>query len=321
MDTYIKRLFLRLKERGYQGRIVSVKHLAELKDEIIERCNEGLFDEEFYRLRLAFFDFKIPATLPNVKSIVIVAVPRPQAQATFTFDRKKKALILPPTYVAYQRTTNRVAEFLAEILRGKGYRIAGTALPLKLLAVRSGLAEYGMNNITYVSGMGSFLQLVAFYSDLPCADDEWRKPQMMRLCERCQACRRACPTSAISSDRFLIHAERCISYHNERKGQVPFPSWIDPSWHNCLYGCFHCQRVCPVDKPFLNWVVEKEEFSQDETELLLKGKFLNRLPNLTLEKLRNLDLADAGSLDNLPRNLGVFLGPTSTAVAWQPNSI
>jgi len=67
--------------------------------------------------------------------------------------------------------------------------------------------------------------------------------------------------------------------------------------------------------------VEKEEFSQEETELLLKGKFLNRLPNLTLEKLRNLDLADADSLDNLPRNLGVFLGPTSTAVAWQPNPI
>jgi epoxyqueuosine reductase len=289
---------------------VAVQHLDELQKEIEKRFIEGLFDEEFYRLRLSFFDFKAPVTLQDAKSIIVVAVPRPQAQATFTFGGKKKTLILPPTYVAYQQTTNRVAEFLTGILE-KGFRIARTALPLKLLAVRSGLAEYGMNNITYVSGMGSFLQLAAFYSDLPCREDTWRQAQMMKQCENCQACRRSCPTGAISTDRFLLHAERCITYRNERKGDVPFPAWIDPSWHNCLYGCLHCQRVCPEDKGYLNWIVEKEEFSQEETELLLKGQSLNHLPSLTLEKLKNLDLADPDSLDNLPRNLRVFFGPKS----------
>jgi hypothetical protein len=76
-----------------------------------------------------------------------------------------------------------------------------------------------------------------------------------------------------------------------------------------------------VDKPFLNWVVEKEEFSPEETDLLLKGQSLDRLPSSTLEKLKNLDLADPDSLDNLPRNLRVFFGPASTAHAWQPASI
>jgi epoxyqueuosine reductase len=321
MDAHTEKLLLRLAEHGNQGRIVSIQHLSELKDEIIERFNEGLLDEEFYLLRLSFYDFKAPATLPDAESIIVVAVPRPQAQATFTFKGKKKALILPPTYVAYQRTINSVGEFLTGILKHKGYKTARTALPLKLLAVRSGLAEYGMNNITYVSGMGSFHQLVAFYSDLPCSEDTWRQAQMMKQCENCQACRRACPTGAISSDRFLLHAERCISYRNERKGDVPFPAWIDPSWHNCLYGCLHCQRVCPVDKPFLNWVVEKEEFSPEETSLLLKGQSLDRLPRSTLEKLKNLDLADPDSLDNLPRNLRVFFGPASPAHAWQPASV
>jgi epoxyqueuosine reductase len=310
MDAYSEELLFHLAEHGYQGRIVAVQHLDELQKEIEKRFIEGLFDEEFYRLRLSFFDFKAPETLPDAKSIIVVAVPRPQAQATFTFEGKKKTLILPPTYVAYQQTTNRVAEFLTGILE-KGFRIARTALPLKLLAVRSGLAEYGMNNITYVSGMGSFLQLAAFYSDLPCREDTWRQAQMMKQCENCQACRRSCPTGAISTDRFLLHAERCIAYRNERKGDVPFPAWIDPSWHNCLYGCLHCQRVCPEDKGYLNWIVEKEEFSQEETELLLKGQSLNHLPSLTLEKLKNLDLADPDSLDNLPRNLRVFFGPKS----------
>jgi len=162
--------------------------------------------------------------------------------------------------------------------------------------------------------MGSFFQLVAVYSDMPCREDTWREARMMKQCENCQACQRSCPTGAISSDRFLLHAERCIAFLNERKGDVPFPSWMDPSWHNCLYGCLHCQRVCPEDRRFLNWVVEKEEFSPDETELLLKGQSLDHLPSATLEKLKNLDLADPESLDNLPRNLRVFFNRPNATV-------
>jgi epoxyqueuosine reductase len=273
----------------------------------VGRFNQGLFDEEFYKLRLTFFDFKAPEALPHAKSIVVVAVPRPQAQVTFTYGGKKKVLILPPTYVAYEQTTNHVTEFLTKILKRRGYCTARTALPLKLLAVRSGLSEYGRNNITYISGVGSFFQLVAVYSDMPCLEDTWREAQMMKRCENCQACRLSCPTGAISSARFLLHAERCIAFRNERKGDVPFPEWIDPSWHNCLYGCLFCQRACPEDKRFLNWFGEREEFSQRETELLLGGQLLNHLPSVTLKKLKNLDLADPDSLDNLPRNLSVFL--------------
>lgn len=307
-DATRDELFVHLAKQGYQGRIVSVRHLSELKEEIEKRFNQGQFDEEFCRSRLAFYDFRVPEALPNAESITVVAVPRPQAQATFTFEGERKTLILPPTYVAYQQTTDRVAEFLTGILTEKGYNIARTALPLKLLAVRSGLAEYGRNNITYVSGMGSFLQLVAVYSDLPCLEDTWRETRMMERCENCQACSLSCPTGAISSGRFLLHAERCIVFHNEKKGDVPFPAWIDPSWHNCLYGCLHCQRACPEDKRFLNWIGEKEEFSQEETELLLRGRLFGGLPSATVKKLKNLDLADPDSLDNLPRNLRVFFG-------------
>ena len=306
VDTYTEELLRNLAEHGYQGRIVSIQHLPELEEEIRGRFNQGLFDKEFYQQRLAFFRFEVPETLPNAKSIIIVAVPRPQAQATFTFKSRMKTLILPPTYVAYERAINRVADFLTEILRERGHKIARTTLPLKILAVRSGLAEYGRNNITYISNMGSFYQLVAFYSDLPCRKDTWREARMMERCEKCQACLRCCPTGAISSDRFLLHGERCISFLNERKGDVPFPSWIDPSWHNCLYGCLHCQRVCPEDKRFMSWIVEKEEFSQEETELLLKGQQIGHLPSALLEKLKNLDLSDSDSLGSLSRNLRVF---------------
>ena len=307
----VKELFLQLTERGYQGRIVSIQHLHDLQEEIEGRYREGLFDKEFYQERLAWFNFQISESLLEAKSMIVVAVPRPQSQAIFTYNGETHALALPPTYVAYEKTTKRIECLLAEILGTEGYRIARAALPLKLLAVRSGLGEYGRNNICYVPGMGSFLQLVAVYSDLPCPEDSWREVQMMKRCQRCQACRQFCPTGAIPSDRFLLRAERCIVFHNEKKGDGPFPVWIDPSWHNCLYGCFHCQRVCPEDRKFLQWVEETEEFSEEETALLLEGVARDRLPATTVRKLERLDMNELREdLNSLPRNLGVFFRKT-----------
>jgi len=297
-------LLLHLVQLGYKARVASIRHLPELKADMERWRSQGALDEQFLKERLASFDFRIPKALPKARSMIVIAVPRPQAQAVFTWKGGKKALILPPTYVAYKQTTKKVADLLAEFLEPRRYRIAPTALPLKLLAVRSGLGQYGRNNICYVPGMGSFLQLVAVYSDLPSQRDSWRKAQIMERCRRCHACQRSCPTGAIPSDRFLLRAERCIVFHNERKADTPFPAWIDPSWHNCLLGCLHCQRVCPEDRDFLQWIEEKEEFSQQETDLLLKGTARDELPAATAVKLAHLDLID--DLELLPRNLGVF---------------
>jgi epoxyqueuosine reductase len=179
-----------------------------------------------------------------------------------------------------------------------------TALPLKLLAVRSGLGRYGRNNICYVSGMGSFLQLVAIYSDVPCEEDGWQEVMMMNNCEGRELCRRACPTGAIPSDRFLLRAERCLTYYNEKSGTIPFPSWMDSSWYNCIVGCIHCQRVCPQNKKFIGWIGKEEEFSEEETALILEGTQREKLSATTIKKLENLDLVDY--LDSLPRNLRGF---------------
>jgi epoxyqueuosine reductase len=300
-----KELLLRLREHSCKGRIVSVEHVRDLQEEIEGRYERGLLDKEFYQERLAYFDFHIPPKdLPEAKSLLVVAVPRPQSQAVFTWSGESKALTIPPTYVANERTRRRIRDVLAEILAPRGYRLTPTALPLKLLATHSGLGVYGKNNICYVPGMGSFLQLVAFYSDLPCWKDRWQEAQMMKYCNNCCACRQVCPAGAISPDRFILHAERCIVFHNERKGDIPFPAWIEPSWHNCLVGCMHCQRVCPQNRKFLQRFGEKEEFSEEETRLLLGEIARDRLLAATVTKLKDLDLYD--DIDILQRNLGIF---------------
>jgi len=79
---------------------------------------------------------------------------------------------------------------------------------------------------------------------------------------------------------------------------------MDTSWHNCIVGCMHCQRVCPQNKEVIQWTGEEEEFSEEETALLLEGVPHDKLAGTTLRKLERLSLVDY--LDSLPRNLGVF---------------
>ncbi|MGQ9584936.1 MAG: 4Fe-4S double cluster binding domain-containing protein [Anaerolineae bacterium] len=125
----------------------------------------------------------------------------------------------------------------------------------------------------------------------------------MGSCRNCSACLRHCPAGAIPSDRFLLRAERCVTFHNESSRD--FPDWLHPSWHRCLVGCLRCQEVCPANKEVLHWVVEGGKFSQKETVLLLQGTALDRLPSETARRLEQADLVDL--LDVLPRNLYLLL--------------
>ena len=176
-------------------------------------------------------------------------------------------------------------------------------MPLKILAVRSGLAKYGRNNICYVTGMGSFLQLVTFFSEIPCSETLERS-KIMELCKSCDLCQRACPTHAISKKRFLLFAEKCITFHNERDGSYAFPDWIERKWHNSIIGCMHCQTVCPANKNLKKKIGIEEYFSEEETKALLNNPKKGDLSNSTLEKLKRLNLADY--LSSISRNLEVF---------------
>jgi epoxyqueuosine reductase len=296
----------RLQGRGHRSGVLSAERLVDLQQDIEARHRNGLFDQEFYGERLTSFEFQPPDSLPEGASIIVVAIPDPQVQITFTWRGERVPAIVPPTYLHSREVDKRVEDAAAEILSPGGYRVAQANLPKKLTAVRTGLAAYGRNNVTYVPDMGSFHRLVVLWSDLPSEEDNWHDLLMMDACQKCQACQRACPTDAIAPDRFLLRAERCLTFLNEKPPEVPFPEWVDPAWHNCLVGCLHCQRVCPENKAVRNWVVGDEVLSEEETALVLEGTAPEHLPPNTKEKLERLDLIDP--LDVLPRNLSALLG-------------
>jgi epoxyqueuosine reductase len=279
--------------------------LPELQRGIESRRIEGQFDKEFADKYLPSFQFMPPEQLKDAKSIIVVAMPRPPTKAIFNWNGKKQSFILPPTYTAYDEKRLQIERLVQETVGVEGYRIATPRLPLKLLASHSGLVEYGRNNITYVQGMGSFMRLTAVYSDAPCESDDWQETKIMTACQDCNKCQKACPTGAISTDRFLLHAEKCLTYHNEKEANIPFPQWIKPEWHNCIVGCIRCQAACPENIPFLKTIGETAEFTEEETILLLKAIPAEKLPNETLAKMRLLSLTDY--YKELPRNLGALL--------------
>jgi epoxyqueuosine reductase len=299
-----KELLAQLAEWGYQGRIVPIQHVGDLQREFERHVRQGPIDRELYQTYLAGFAFSPPDSLPEAQSIIVVGVPEPRISITFHCNGERVQAMVPPTY-GERKKDRRLRQVLRQALEPLGYRMAEATLPKKLLAVCSGLAAYGKNNITYVPGMGSFHGLVAVYSDLPAPEDNWRRPQALESCRNCSACRHHCPAGAITSERFLLHAERCITFHNEKPVDVPFPAWMDPSWHNCLMGCLHCQRVCPENSAVWPWVEEGAEFSGEETALLLGGTPFDQLPGATAEKLERLDLE--AFVDILPRNLNALL--------------
>jgi epoxyqueuosine reductase len=304
MISTAEKLLRDFQNRGWKGQIVPVKHLTDLREAILGTHERGLFDEEFYQEWLTQFSFEHPEALPSAQSIIVIAVPVPLHQTIFHWQGKRWPLSIPPTYVNYTATTERVRTTVAALLEQEGYGVVKTKLPLKTLAVRSGLAEWGRNNICFVPGMGSFLQLVGCFSDLPCVEDPWREPRLMELCDSCVACMRKCPTGAITRERVLLHAERCLTFHNERDVEIPFPPWIDSAWHNSLIGCMNCQLICPENKAVKTWIEEIGEFSAEETALLMEHIPFDQLPAEMLAKLRNLGINDVQAL---PRNLAAIL--------------
>jgi epoxyqueuosine reductase len=293
-----------LEKRGCYGSVVSTKHLEELGAEIKALHDEhALADAIYTDYGGPIFNPRLPRSLPHAKSIVVVATPQPMLRTTFHHDGNSYQFIVPPTYFDAAKVTWHARSLLKEAFRANSYRFVRAVLPLKLLAVRSGLAFYGKTNVTYVPKYGSFHRLTAFYSDYDCPVDNWQEKKALPLCGKCRACLNACPTGAIHKDRFLIRAERCLTYLNEKASKHNFPEWVDPSSHNALVGCMRCQWACPYDKDLVNSFEDRGEFSEEETAYLLKGKFSGPKAASIEKKLKWLGI----DLSIFPRNLQALL--------------
>ena len=177
-------------------------------------------------------------------------------------------------------------------------------MPVKRLAVRGGLCEYGRNNITYCGDWGSFVRLGAYVSDMEPKDYIWRDVVSMASCENCCKCAANCPTKAISPNRFLINCEICLSNLNGADGQ-DIPDWVPASVHNGLYGCYRCQEICPANKDcFEN--IDQIVFDEAETKIMLNSSSYADFPESIRKKLWHYEVPGA-EFACIPRNLALMI--------------
>ncbi len=299
-------LLNKLSSKGIKCKIISCSHLTELKSEYISILQKNNIDTKLYKRYISSLDFKIPEYLPEAQSIIAAAVPSYRSEAGFKFEGKDFRLTIPPTYRGYEDTGEKILNTVCALLKPAGYKALKTNLPQKLLAVHSGLAYYGKNNITYVEDMGSFYQLVSLYSDLPVETDHWHNLRMLERCNKCSACIKVCPAGAINNERFMINAERCITFFNENGYQ--FPEWINPEAHNSLIGCMLCQYNCPENKRVRKIVDNYTEVTEEETQQIINSFQLDELGSSLKIKLLSLDLIYTHTdFANLKRNLLTLL--------------
>lgn len=241
--------------------------VREAQEEIASRRKAGELDDGFFLSELTSV-----ADSPGISdggTVVMVAWPVPAHTIVFDLGDERFEAVLPPTYVRYRA---RFEDIHLDLARHglPGARIEYLAGPLKATAARLGLIRYGRNNIGYAAGLGSYVQLCGFITDasLPVREPALPGPRLLGQCESCSACRSACPTGAISEDRVLLRAEKCLTLANENPGE--WPAWLPSNAHNCLLGCLLCQTVCPAN-PALLVELTGLHFSPAETRWLMES--------------------------------------------------
>lgn len=250
----------------------SVRHLPELRDWLAELDRRhALSSNATFRKYIAGFRFAPPKEMPEARSVILVSTRDRICSVRFHVNGAPRDVLIPSGYVMQGFSGGDIEDRVRhDVLGGRrGQLRQRLRLPLKTVAVRSGLAEYGRNNITFVEGFGSFHGLQGFWTDreLP---DHWRPLRMMRQCRGCSICARACPTGAFSSRHFTIDAGRCLALYNELDD--PFPAWLPARAHHTLIGCLRCQYTCPANRDHIRPVESLGEFTEEETRFLVSGR-------------------------------------------------
>jgi epoxyqueuosine reductase len=301
----IQRVLREVEVAGWRAAIMPFSSRAEARRGIEDRHARGEFDKGFYEERIARWAGESDSEIPNPRSLFAVAVPDRPIRVRFRLQETPLATIVPPTYLHGERSDRAVEERIRKVLAPAGFAVARARGPTKAMLTLSELAQYGRNNLAYVADLGSYHRPVVLVSDLPCEEAPRREPKALPRCSTCKACLAACPTQAIGEDRFLLHAERCLTFWNEKPPDVPFPAWVRPEWHNALVGCLLCQEACPENRPFLESIVEGPSFDEETTQAFLAGAAKKDLPVEVQQTLEEWDLVDF--LDVLPRNLGALV--------------
>ena len=124
-------------------------------------------------------------------------------------------------------------------------------------AARAGIGWIGKNAMLMRRDFGSWFVLGVLATTLELAVD----PPMPDYCGACRRCIEACPAGAITHAR-TVDSRRCIAYHTiENRGTIP--EAIQDAMGDWVFGCDHCQEVCPWNQRFSKETSETDFHRRD----------------------------------------------------------
>ncbi len=131
------------------------------------------------------------------------------------------------------------AHALIAPLAGSGVRAERVYVPVRELALRSGVGVSCKNGLTAYDGYGTRVAVQTLAADVP--DAVYEAPRAPRACPDCGRCCAACPSQAISGAGYDF--TKCARAY---MGKDTMPEWAMDVMTSML-GCERCQFACPLN--------------------------------------------------------------------------
>jgi epoxyqueuosine reductase len=216
---------------------------------------------------------------PNAKTIIVLMEVYFKEAFPSSMENYFGRCYLDDDRMMMDRLSKRIKAFRSFLKEdGIDSKVPGN-LPHRLTAARAGMGTFGKNCLFYsnkVVCQGSWVLPIAVIVDHEFSPDE---PTLEVGCpDWCKStCLAACPTGALKGS-CKIDPTQCISYltyYGEgitpRRLREPMGLWV--------YGCDHCQNVCPRNAPWL------------AKELPVNRKVAAMVDDFKLNKLLHMDKA------------------------------
>ena len=141
-------------------------------------------------------------------------------------------------------------------------------------ALTASLGTLGDNGLLLHPQYGSFFFICEVLSDAPASAFPMFVPENKAECFHCGACRRACPTKALSGEG------ECLSAITQKKGALSDQEEALILKHGCAWGCDFCQIACPINRNALQskTLLSPIPFFLTDTITFLTSDLIEKMP-------------------------------------------
>ncbi len=142
--------------------------------------------------------------------------------------------------------SSHLIETLTEKFPEAHFRAYGDHSPLdeRHAAISAGLGILGDSGLLINEKYGTFVFIADVVTDIaPELLGAKTAPEPLRLCHRCGACKKACPTGILAGKSC-----ECLSFITQKKGELTDAEAALMKKYNTVWGCDECQSACPYNK-------------------------------------------------------------------------